>query len=45
MVRFASDLKSDLTPSSVILSAAKDLFHLTQGKLREGSLHFQVLLA
>ncbi len=56
MVRSASHLKSDLSPS-VILSAAKDLFHWTQGnsakdpfhfaqgKLREGSLHFQVLLA
>ncbi len=32
-------------PFAVILSAAKDLFHLTQGKFREGSLHFQVLLA
>ncbi len=32
-------LKSDLSPSSVILSAAKDLFHLTQGKLCEGSTH------
>jgi hypothetical protein len=28
-----------LSPSSVILSEAKDPFHLTGGKLREGSLH------
>ncbi len=63
MVRSASDLKSDLSPSSVILSrfapprialsgakgltvnSAKHPFHFAQGKLREGSLHFQVLLA
>jgi hypothetical protein len=29
-----------LTPSSVILSAAKDPFHLTQDKLREGFRQF-----
>jgi hypothetical protein len=29
-----------LSPSSVILSVAKDPFHLTQDKLREGSRQF-----